>query len=92
MTHDQSLVSEDYRSPVMFALALEIPIAVICALMLDGGELARVCAIAMAAHWAGILLVMFRRPDLPTLTDRLFVRLGFLVIFMPLIPLSDLIR
>jgi hypothetical protein len=69
----------------MFALALEIPIALICFLVLDGGGLARLCAIAVAAHWAGILLVMTRRPHAPSLTDIAYIRLGFLVIFFPLI-------
>ena len=40
------IVAEDYRAPVMFALLLQIPIALLCMLLLDGGETARVCGIA----------------------------------------------
>lgn len=85
MNCKEHIVAEDYRSPVMFALALQIPIAIICLLMLDGGQLARICGIAMAAHWAGILLVMARRRHSPSMTDIVFIRLGFLMIFFPLI-------
>jgi hypothetical protein len=84
MNCDQHIVSEDYRAPVMFALLLQIPIAVICFLVLDGGQLAKICGIAMAAHWAGILLVMARRPHAPLMTDIAYIRLGFLLIFLPL--------
>ena len=55
---NRHVVSETYRPPVMFALKLQIPIAILCVLMLDGGQLARVCGVAMAAHWLGILLLM----------------------------------
>ncbi len=82
---DRQIISEQYRSPIMFALAIQIPIAILCALLLDGGQMARICGIAMAGTWAGILLVMSRRPHSPTFTDHLFIRCGFLLIFGPLV-------
>jgi hypothetical protein len=85
MSCNEHIVSEEYRPPVVFALALQIPIAILCFLILDGGQLARICGIAMAAHWAGILLVMARRPQAPSTTDLAYIRLGFLMIFLPLI-------
>jgi hypothetical protein len=60
--------------------------------MLDGGYLAKVCGIAMSAHWIGVLMMMFQRPFAPTVMDRLYIRAGFLMIFLPLIPIWDLIR
>jgi hypothetical protein len=91
MDCSQQIVSEQYRSPVMFALALEIPIAFLCFLMLDGGHLAKICGIAMAAHGAGIGIIMSRRPQIPTAIDRVFIRIGFLMIFLPLIAIRNLL-
>lgn len=88
----QHIVTENYRSPVIFALALQIPIAILCALMLDGGQLARVCGVAMAANWLGVLLVMWRRPHCPTFMDLAFIRCGFLAIFAPLVIFQDFLR
>jgi hypothetical protein len=83
------VVSEVYRSPVMDALKIQIPIALLCLLMLDGGHLARICAVAIAGHWLGILLVMYRRPHAPTRIDVTLIRWGFLGIFLPIV-LQDL--
>lgn len=62
-------------------MKIQIPIAVICMLMLDLGQLAGVCAVAMMAHWLGTFLVMFRRPHNPTHFDLAFIRWAFLAVF-----------
>ena len=87
-TTKQQIVSENYRSPVMDALKVQIPLAILCFLMLDGGYLARLCGIAMTAHWLGILLAMFRRPFTPTNVDVVYIRWGFLGLFVPLLILQ----
>ena len=80
------VVSDEYRSPTFDALKLQIPIAILCLLMLDFGQLAKLCGVAIAAHWTGILIAMSRRPQAPTVTDIAFVRHGFLWIFLLVVP------
>jgi hypothetical protein len=84
----QQIVSDSYRSPVMDALKVQIFLAILCVLMLDGGYMAKLCGIALAAHWVGILLAMFRRPFTPTNADLRFIRWGFLGLFVPLLILQ----
>lgn len=86
------IVTDDYRDPVVFALALQIPIAILCALLLDGGQMARICAATMAGHWVGVLLVMHQRPHAPTSIDRIYIRTGFLMLFIPLVIFQDFLR
>jgi hypothetical protein len=44
-------LSPAYRSAIWFALALQIPIALVLVLLLDGGHLARAGGLAMLAFW-----------------------------------------
>ena len=85
-------IPEDYRSPVMDALKVQIPIAILCLLMLDGGYMARMCAALLAGHWSGILLAMWRRPDAPTAGDLWYVRWGFLSFFAGLVVLQHFLN
>src|SRR4051794_21374872 len=77
----REVLSAEYREPVRFTLLQQVPVAVLCLLMLDGGRMARVCGIAMVGFWCGVFLLWLRRPRQPTRTDLAFLRWGFFPIF-----------
>ncbi len=79
----QSLViaSPLYRDAFRVAMIQQLPTAVLCGLLLDGGGVARICGIAMAGFWAGTLLGVARRPFAPTPADLALIRWGFLPMF-----------
>ena len=74
-------VSPHYRDTFHLALVQQIPWAVLCLLMLDGGHLAKICGIAMLAFWLFALTCMARRPMLPTRFDIACIRWGFFPLF-----------
>ena len=73
-------LSPAYRSAIWFALALQIPIALVLVLLLDGGHLTRIGGYSMIAFWLGALAIVWRRPERPTLFDLAYVRMGYLPI------------
>ena len=91
-TPGRQVVSEAYHSPLFFALALQIPIALLCLLMLDGGQTAKVCGVAMAAHWLGVTLILHRRPLAPTVADLTFLRWAFPLIFAITLVAQELLK
>ena len=60
--------------------------------MLDGGQLAKVCGVAMAAHWLGVTLIMSRRPLMPTIADLIYLRWAFLPIFAITLMAQELLQ
>ncbi|MCE9583394.1 MAG: hypothetical protein K8T20_12985 [Planctomycetes bacterium] len=48
------------------------------AFLLDCGTMLHVSLFAIAAHWAGILMVILRRPSAPTWFDLGLIRFGFI--------------
>lgn len=81
MQHTILPLSARYRSAVHFALAQQVPWAVICMLLLDLGFMAKVCGVTMIGFWAVVASIMIRRPLAPTATDLAFVRIGFFPLF-----------
>ncbi|QEH39196.1 hypothetical protein OJF2_78080 [Aquisphaera giovannonii] len=81
-------LSDDYRGAVYVALLQQVPCALLCSLMLDGGRLARVCGIAVLGFWVAAALIMARRPTAPGRWDRPFLRWGFLPVLATTIALS----
>ena len=75
-------ISDEYRSPLQLALLLQVPIAILCLLMLDGGGLAKLCAIAMIAFWCGAAMILVRRPGGPSFLDKLYLKFGFMPLFV----------
>jgi hypothetical protein len=82
MPATQIVLAPEYRTATQTALALQIPIAVLCLLMLDGGQLARVCGIAMLGFWIVAAEIAVRRPWSPTKTDLWYWRWGFVPCFV----------
>lgn len=75
-----AVVSAEYDSPVKFALLLQVPLALLSLLALDGGIAQKVCGVAMASYLAGACLIWLRRPQSPTRSDLYFLKWGFLPI------------
>jgi hypothetical protein len=71
-------ISPSYRKPVFEALILQTVLGVLSALMLDGGETARICGIALVAFWGAAAVLIWRHPHSPSRIDITFVRFGYL--------------
>lgn len=82
------MLSAQYHPPDRCTLLQQIPIAIICLLMLDFGQSARVCGIAMIGFWLGTAAIWTRRPHNPLATDICFIRWGFLPLFAVAVALA----
>lgn len=75
-------ISPSYRGPLLQAIAWQAGLGVFSALLFDGGILARICLIASMTFWAGALVVICRRPQLPTKLDLKFLQDGYLPLML----------
>jgi hypothetical protein len=82
--------SGQFDRPIRLALMQQVPIAILCLLMLDFGVSARICAVAMIGFWSGVLFLMARRHAAPSKTDLVFVQWGFIPILLVSILLGRL--
>ena len=76
------VLSDDYKPPIRFALIQQSVVAVLCLLLLDGGAMAKHCAIVMLAFWSAVAIVMIRHPQSPTDADKLLIRFAFIPLFV----------
>jgi hypothetical protein len=90
VTSTKPIVSADYRRPVKFALAFQLPICLLSLLMLDSGVFAKTCGYAMLATWLGVGLIWLRRPFSPKSSDLFFIRYGFFLVFAMALIFADL--
>jgi hypothetical protein len=74
-------LSSRYREAIVFTLIQQVPCALLSLLMLDGGVMARICAITMLGFWAAVVLMMVRRPLSPSSFDIMFLRWGFFPLY-----------
>jgi hypothetical protein len=81
MNSSDAVLSSEYREATRIALSLQIPIAIICLLILDQGQLARICGIALLAFWMLAAEIALRRPWTPTRMDLWYWRWGFVPCF-----------
>jgi hypothetical protein len=75
-----------------FSLFQQLPCAVLTALMLDGGRMVRICLMAMLVYWAAVAWLLVRRPLCKGTTDLVFVRWGFLPIFVASLMLAAFLK
>jgi hypothetical protein len=81
--HYSQPISPAYRKAIFDALILQVVIVILSAMILDGGDCAQVCLVALLAFWGGAAVMIWRRPQAPTQADILLIRFGyFLVIFI----------
>ena len=57
-------------------------LGVLSAFILDGGDTARICGIALFAFWAGATVLIWRRPHSPTRMDIQLLRFGYLPVLV----------
>ncbi|MEI7939975.1 MAG: hypothetical protein WCK27_25095 [Verrucomicrobiota bacterium] len=71
-------ISKEYDSPIFEAVAIQIVLALLSLLILDGGTVARICGIALLAFWSGVAVLIYRRPLSPSRADLQVIRFGYL--------------
>src|SRR5437667_5386440 len=69
-------ISDQYRRPLTTAIVFSAILAILSALMLDGGQAARLTAIGLLFFWACVLVGMWRRPFNPTRFDLVLIGWG----------------
>lgn len=74
-------ISDGYRRPIIVALCQQVPVTVLCLLMLDGGGAAKLCGVVMLGFWAAAAIIVTRRPTTPTRCDQLLIKYSFLPLF-----------
>jgi hypothetical protein len=87
-----ALISTAYDEPVRFALLQQVPAALLCLLVLDGGLMAKVCGGAMAGFWVGAGWLWARRPRNPSPTDIAFIRWGFFPLLAASLVLAAIVQ
>jgi hypothetical protein len=70
-------LSNAYRSAIVTAIVLQIPLTLLLRMILDFGILAKVGGCAMAGFWLGAAVIMIRRPLEPKPSDLAYVRWGY---------------
>ena len=71
-------ISPKYDSPIFEAVAIQLILGILSALIIDDGTVARICGIALVAFWGGAVVLIWRHPQSPTRTDIELIRFGFL--------------
>jgi hypothetical protein len=69
-------LAPEFQSAAKTGIGIQIALLVVTRLLLDGGELFRLTAIAAFGHLAGIVIIALRRRLSPTAWDLAFVRFG----------------
>lgn len=92
MKADRMVWSPEYRDAAGVALALQLPLAVVCSLLLDFGRTAKICGVAMLAFWIMAATLAARRPSSPTFSDLLFWRWGFVGCFAAALLAAEMVR
>jgi hypothetical protein len=74
-------ISDEFRRPIRVALCQQIPFAIVCLLMLDGGGAAKLCGVVMLGFWSACAIIVARRPTSPTTLDKILIKYSFLPLF-----------
>jgi hypothetical protein len=74
-------LADSYRLAMFTAVAIQFVCGLLSAMLLDGGNAAMLCFCTLVGFWAGVGLLIFRRPRDPRPADLLAVRYGFLPLF-----------
>jgi hypothetical protein len=78
---DQSL-SREYWPALGVSLILQVLSCVVAAMVNDGGALLEIWWRAVATYWGGFIVVLVRRPDIPTRGDLFAIEWGVLCLFV----------
>jgi hypothetical protein len=80
-----------YLPALRMAIIQQLIFLVLGALMLDMRQARHVCMVATVAHWATILIVIYRRPRVPTKADLMVIRWGYVPIMLVVATIGPLI-
>jgi hypothetical protein len=69
-----------YDRQIWFSIKQQVVLTTLAVLVLDMGDMARGLAAVMIGFWIGTMMILVRRPFLPSKADLLFVRWGFSVL------------
>ena len=75
-------ISPSYRSPIFEAVALQVVLAFISVMMLDGGDCAHISGAALLAFWGGVVVLIWRHPHTPSKIDLKLIRFGYLPVLV----------
>ena len=73
-------ISPSYTRPVIEAAALSAVLLILSFMVLDMGETGYASVFAVVAFWVGVLQIVWRRPQTPTVADLQAIRFGPLVV------------
>jgi hypothetical protein len=91
MLDGDEILNPHYQAAMRTALCIQLPIAVVCLLMLDFGVSAKYCGTAMLGFWLGAAFIAARRPWTPTSADLWYWRWGFLPCFVLVVIVASLL-
>ena len=77
-----NIISPSYKKPIIMALTVQVLVALLSGLILDGGTVARICGIALVAYWGGVAVLIWRRPQNPTKVDLALIQLGYFLVIV----------
>lgn len=86
------LVSRQYYNAARATLCVQIPLAILCMLILDHCWTARVCGGTMLGFWVIAAMLAARRPWNPTAVDLWFWKWGFLPSFVIMLMIASELR
>jgi hypothetical protein len=75
-------IAPQYRSAVKWGAVQQTVTGILSAMVLDGGVVFRVWSLSVLAYWIGVILIVLRRPLSPTRLDILFIKYGFIPLFI----------
>jgi hypothetical protein len=71
-------ISLKYDTCIFEAVGLQLVLGLLSLLILDGGRVAQMCGIALAAFWSGAVVLIWRHPQSPSRLDLELIRFGYL--------------
>lgn len=69
-------LSPHYKRPTFVALVASALLMLLSGMVLDGGATALATLCAIVGYWTGVILIIARRPKLPTKVDINVIRFG----------------
>ncbi len=71
-----AVLSPHYKRPIIVAAVASALLMLLSAMVLDGGGTALATFCAIIGFWIGVILIIARRPQLPTKADIDVIRFG----------------
>jgi hypothetical protein len=75
-------ISPQYDSAIFEGLAIQIALGVVSRLILDFGQTAQLCGIALVAFWGGAAVLIWRHCQSPSRADLWLIRFGYLPVIV----------